>query len=413
MPDITKLNLGTDTYDIKDAGAKRLQNAVSGPASTSGTTTAFVDSITQNAEGVISYTTKTISAEIPGTAEMAQKLTPGAKIDGVNFDGSAGIVHYAATTATSGVISVVVPGYGSTLTAGARLILHQTEGNYVGTTTAQINIKSSASDTTGTGAKNIKYKNGNLLGWAAGKVLELVYDGTEWEYIGDINTDTTYTFNGTYSASTNPAATVATVTNAINALDCTEVDLAANETVDKISQTNGVLSVTKQSIGSLNASAITAGTLPIARGGTNATSYTSNDVVYYNGTSFASAGTDKTHLNYLNNVTSDIQGQIDAITGGGTDHIRFLKVALTYNGTATTSTAAVAGGFPASNVMGGYTVAVGDVVIDTNGVIGKVTATGSNGAASYLGYIGVGHTYNSGVTTLTIGPACLVPAASA
>lgn len=56
---------------------------------------------------------------------------------------------------------------------------------------------------------------------------------------------TTYTFDGTYDASTNKAATVLTVTNAINALDGGTIGTpGTDKTVTAISQTNGNISVT-------------------------------------------------------------------------------------------------------------------------------------------------------------------------
>ena len=49
----------------------------------------------------------------------------------------------------------------------------------------------------------------------ADQIYHFTYDGTYWVVDLNHNTDTTYTFDGTYNASTNPAATVSTVTNAI------------------------------------------------------------------------------------------------------------------------------------------------------------------------------------------------------
>ena len=58
--------------------------------------------------------------------------------------------------------------------------------------------------------------------------------------------------------------------------------------------------------------------LPISRGGTQATSFTSGKVIYYSGVGLASSNTDNSKLQYINNVTSDIQEQIDSLSGGGT-----------------------------------------------------------------------------------------------
>ena len=61
-------------------------------------------------------------------------------------------------------------------------------------------------------------------------------------------TDTTYTFDGTYNASSNKVATVSTVTNAINALDVSAIAGATNKTLTSISETNGKISATYSNI---------------------------------------------------------------------------------------------------------------------------------------------------------------------
>lgn len=58
----------------------------------------------------------------------------------------------------------------------------------------------------------------------------------------------TLTFDGTYNASTNKAATVSTVTNAINALDVSAVTVGATKTLTSISQTDGKISATATDI---------------------------------------------------------------------------------------------------------------------------------------------------------------------
>ena len=66
--------------------------------------------------------------------------------------------------------------------------------------------------------------------------------------LGIPGSDTTYVFDGTYNASTNKAATVATVTSAINALDVTAITGASNKTITSISETDGKISATYSSI---------------------------------------------------------------------------------------------------------------------------------------------------------------------
>lgn len=72
--------------------------------------------------------------------------------------------------------------------------------------------------------------------------------------LGIPGSDTTYVFDGTYNASTNKAATVATVTSAINALDVASsgtgaiTGFGAGKTLATLTETNGKISATFQNI---------------------------------------------------------------------------------------------------------------------------------------------------------------------
>lgn len=79
----------------------------------------------------------------------------------------------------------------------------------------------------------------------------------------------------------------------------------------------------------INTGDLSAGTLPIARGGTANTSYTANQVLFFDGAQFSNVGAPTnteldildgatlttTELNYVDGVTSAIQDQLDAIYG--------------------------------------------------------------------------------------------------
>ena len=61
--------------------------------------------------------------------------------------------------------------------------------------------------------------------------------------------DTTYSFDGTYNASTNKAATVSTVTNAVNALDVDDITgFGAGKTLATLTETDGKIAATFQNI---------------------------------------------------------------------------------------------------------------------------------------------------------------------
>ena len=79
-------------------------------------------------------------------------------------------------------------------------------------------------------------------------------------YVFTTPADTTYTFDGTYSASTNKAATVSTVTNAINALDVTGAsNISAAKTISAWSETDGKVSVSTQDIAIAGTQAVLTG----------------------------------------------------------------------------------------------------------------------------------------------------------
>jgi hypothetical protein len=83
-----------------------------------------------------------------------------------------------------------------------------------------------------------------------------------------------------------------------------------------------VVAVSNTSI-AIDASAITSGTLPIARGGTNGTSFTDNQITYFDGTKIASlANTTYTQTgtltsnNTITSITVDAYGRFTAATVG-------------------------------------------------------------------------------------------------
>lgn len=113
--------------------------------------------------------------------------------------------------------------------------------------------------------------------YSAGDVVlygvdEYVYDGQDWHVLGNENIyalkatvasdiaaaktsltteinkkQNTLTFDGTYNASTNKAATVSTVTNAVNALDKSDTAVA-KQLVSAVSQSNGVITVSRRAL---------------------------------------------------------------------------------------------------------------------------------------------------------------------
>lgn len=403
--DTSVLEINGTEYNLIDAGAKRLQSPVTTPAA-DGSASAFIDSIIQDANGNITVTKKNVTSDIPGTAAYANQLSNARGIDGLLFNGSKNVVRYGVCDSTSGNDKVVTLSgtSGFTLETGSTVYVKFTYGNTKANPTLNVNS---------TGAKTIAHYGVTTevaaLPLKPGHVYGFVYDGSNYELIGEYDTNTTYNFNGTYNASSNPAATVKTVTNAIEALDVTAITGSASKTITSISESDGKISATYSDIGSLNTSALTAGTLGVARGGTGAGSFTANRVIISNttGTGALKASDITTEeLGYLDGVTSNIQDQINAISGGGTDHIRYLTIEATT--TAVGQTATFSCGTSYANVIGGYTVSVNDLVIDQKGQLFKVTsaASATNCSGKMLGYLKAkpSVSYNSTSKKLTISP---------
>lgn len=123
-----------------------------------------------------------------GTGRTDGKVTALATkrtIDGMQFDGSANIHHYAECSTAAATAAKTVTLSGFTLATGARIIVRFTVTNTASNPTLNVN---------GTGAKAIQYRNAAISdGYlAANRLREFVYDGSAWELIGDVDTNTTY-----------------------------------------------------------------------------------------------------------------------------------------------------------------------------------------------------------------------------
>lgn len=123
-----------------------------------------------------------------GTGRTDGKVTALATkrtIDGMQFDGSANIHHYAECSTAAATAAKTVTLSGFTLATGARIIVRFTVTNTASNPTLNVN---------GTGAKAIQYRNAAIsAGYLdANRLREFVYDGSAWELIGDVDTNTTY-----------------------------------------------------------------------------------------------------------------------------------------------------------------------------------------------------------------------------
>lgn len=121
-----------------------------------------------------------------GTAASATKLAAKRTIDGVSFDGSVNITHYGSCSTAAATAAKVAACTGFTLGTGARIAVKFTVTNTAANPTLNVN---------GTGAKAIYYRGAAIsAGYlAANRTYEFVYNGAQYELVGDLDTNTTYT----------------------------------------------------------------------------------------------------------------------------------------------------------------------------------------------------------------------------
>ena len=141
-----------------------------------------------------------------------------------------------STAAATAAKTVTVDNF--SLETGARVLVNFTVTNTASSPTLNVNS---------TGAKPIYYRNSAIsTGYlAANRIYEFVYDGTQFELIGDINTNTTYTFNGAVSTikDNNLTASRALISNAdgkvaVSAITSTELGYLDGVTSNIQSQLN-------------------------------------------------------------------------------------------------------------------------------------------------------------------------------
>lgn len=128
-----------------------------------------------------------LQTTVSGNAGTATTLETARTIDGVSFNGSANIIHFGTSSTAAGTGTKEVSCTGFTLASGAWIAVKFSVTN----TTAVASLKL---DVNSTGAKPIKHRGSNLPSTStlsAGRVYLFVYDGSNYELVGDLNT--TYT----------------------------------------------------------------------------------------------------------------------------------------------------------------------------------------------------------------------------
>lgn len=239
-----------------------------------------------------------------GNAASATKLATARTVDGVSFDGSANITHYGVCSTAAATAAKTVSLTGFTLATGARVLVKFSVTNTASNPTLNVNS---------TGAKAIMYRGSaiNASYLAASRIQEFVYDGTDWELVGDINTNTTYTFNGAVSTikDSNLTASRALISDssgkvAVSAVTSTELGYLDGVTSAIQTQLNG-----KQATITGAATTVTSSDLTASRA---LISNSSGKIVVSAVTS--------TELGYLDGVTSAIQTQLNGKAPSSHNH---------------------------------------------------------------------------------------------
>ena len=127
-----------------------------------------------------------LQTTVSGNAGSATKLAAKRTIDGVSFDGSANIHHYGTCSTAADTAAKTVALANFVLATGAEVTVRFTVTNTASNPTLNVN---------GTGAKAIQYRNAAIsAGYlAANRTYRFVYDGSSYELVGDVDTNTKYT----------------------------------------------------------------------------------------------------------------------------------------------------------------------------------------------------------------------------
>ena len=128
----------------------------------------------------------TIEANIIGNASTATQLIEAKTIDGITFDGTKNVTHYAECSTAAEITEKIISCENFNLVRGAWIAIKFSRGNTAQNATLNINS---------TGAKNISYRNSTLSSTALtvnGTYL-FIYNGINYELAGDIDTDTNNT----------------------------------------------------------------------------------------------------------------------------------------------------------------------------------------------------------------------------
>ena len=119
------------------------------------------------------------NAENADFAEQAGALFETHNIDGINFNGTANVIHYNLCSTAAGTAAKTVECPNFDLRTGARITVKYANTNTAANPTLNVN---------NTGAKSIYYHNERIPVDAlkANELHDYIYDGLNWVYVGTI-----------------------------------------------------------------------------------------------------------------------------------------------------------------------------------------------------------------------------------
>lgn len=189
--------------DFTDTLKSKLEGIESGAQANAVTSVAGKTGAVVLAKGDVGLGNVDNTADEDKSVASAAALTTPRSIEGVKFDGSANVSHRATCTtaaATAAKAATISPSTTNfALVEGARVLVRFTNA---------ISVKNASLNVNGSGAKPIYY-NGAALGSGltdAGGTYEFVYNGSQWELVGDLDTA------GGISAMSQAEATTGTAT---------------------------------------------------------------------------------------------------------------------------------------------------------------------------------------------------------
>lgn len=213
------------------------------------------------------------------SAETATALETARTVDGMLFDGSDNIVHYGTCTTEAETKAKVVSLSYFTLATGARIAVKFTYSNAVASPTLNVS---------GTGAKPIRRYGSNSVGttkylsWLANSIVEFVYDGSNWVWVGF-----QYNTYQAYQAETATKATQDGFGNTITSYYCTlstDQEVSGSKTFSGLSEFTGDTYITGYGSGGLrfaDDNSLQTTDYVKVRGNCSSSSYSGIDFMFY------------------------------------------------------------------------------------------------------------------------------------